>query len=83
MRKRIHKYTKKDFDKIREEFENVVEQATEARKPKTNIEILEDIEARFLGWTYLSNQQEEDFSWLINTLRGEIRDTRSNKSRGS
>jgi len=33
---------------------------------------LEDIEARFLSWTHLSDQQEEDITWLINTLKEEL-----------
>ena len=30
---------------------------------------LDDIEARFLGWVRLSDQQNEDIIWLITTLR--------------
>ena len=30
---------------------------------------LEEIESRFYSWTHLSDQQEEDITWLINTLK--------------
>ena len=32
-------------------------------------EKLDNIEARFLGWVRLSDQQNEDITWLITTLR--------------
>ena len=30
---------------------------------------LEEIEARFYGWSYLSEQQDLDITWLIKTLK--------------
>ena len=30
---------------------------------------LEEVEGRFYSWTHLSDQQEEDITWLINTLK--------------
>lgn len=33
---------------------------------------IEDIESRFYGWS-LSDQQDLDFTWLVNTLKERIR----------
>ena len=30
---------------------------------------LEEIEGRFYSWTHLSDQQEEDITWIMNTLK--------------
>ena len=38
----------------------------------TKKEKLEEIEARFLSWQYLSDMQELDIAWLIKTLRSEL-----------
>lgn len=60
------------FDKLRKEFHMTVKQAKEKHRVKTDKEKLEDIEARFYSWSYLSNQQSEDIAWLIKTLKEKI-----------
>ena len=41
----------------------------------TEQEKLADIESRFYGWSYLSEQQDLDITWLIKTLKGKLKET--------